>query len=448
MKKVLLTLIAYSLLLTANAQIITTVAGNGTGGFSGNGGQATAAELNQPYGVLCDASGNFYIGDFSNNVVRMVNTAGIISDFAGNHIAGFSGDGGQATAAQVSLPAGISRDGAGNIYIADASNERIRKVNTSGIISTIAGNGTMGYSGDGGPATAAELKEPFGTAIDAAGNVYIADYQNSRIRIVNTSGIIETFAGNGVSGYSGDGGQATAAAINQSTGVALDGAGNLFIADYLNNRVRMVNTSGIITTFAGNGTAGYSGDGGQATAAEINQATGVIVDVSGNLYLQEWSGFRIRKVSASGVITTLAGDGNGGYSGDGGPATAAEINRSCGLSFDGSGNLYIADELNYRIRKITGIPLGVNQAVNTNEFAVYPNPSNGQFQIVIAGEAKQSLALVDVYNMLGEKVYSNELLITNYQLLIHMNNQPAGIYLLKLQTEDGSILTKKIEVTR
>lgn len=334
---------------------IFTFAGNGTASYSGDGGAATAAELNVPIGITIDGSGNIYIADFSNNRVRVVNSSGIISTFAGNGTVPFSGDGGPATAAGVCQPRGVYVDGTGNVYIASVN--RIRKVNTGGIISTIAGCGPGEYTGDGGPATAAELNYPFGMCLDASGNMYIADWGNSCVRLVNTSGIISTYAGSaGGAGYGGDGGPATAARLFAPAGVALDRAGNLYIADYQNNRVRMVNTAGIISTFAGNGygapyNGGYSGDGGPATSAELSTVVGVTSDGSGNVYISEL-GERIRKVNSSGVISTIAGNGAAGFSGDGGLAVLAELNGPGGVALDASGNIYIVDTENQRIRKV------------------------------------------------------------------------------------------------
>jgi hypothetical protein len=259
--------------------------GNGLASHTGDGGQATAAGINTPRALTFDAKGNLYIADYGNNLIRKVNTAGIITTIAGNGMSGFSGDGGQATSASLNGPKGIALDGIGNIYISDAYNMRIRKVNTLGVITTIAGKGTAGFSGDGGQATSAELNYPERVIVDAANNFYIADYYNNRVRKINTAGIITTIAGNGTGGFSGDGGQATAAGLNQLTEVALDAANNLFIVDFLNNRIRKVNSSGIISTVAGNGTAGFSGDGGQATAAKLNNPYGISFDCIGNLYI-------------------------------------------------------------------------------------------------------------------------------------------------------------------
>ena len=332
---------------------ITTVAGNGVAGFGGDGGAAITANLNNPFGVTVDGSGTIYIADASNHRVRMVTSAGIISTIAGDGTAGYNGDGGVATASSLYSPGGVVVDGSGNVYIADSQNNRLRKVLTGGTISTVAGNGTINYGGDGGAATSASLSNPFGLAVDGLGNVYIADQQNQRIRKLATSGTITTVAGNGTYGFSGDGGPATAASLANAAGVAIDGSGNLYIADQGNNRVRKVTPAGSITTVAGNGSASFSGDGGVATAAALNFPAGVVVDGSGNLYVADSQNNRVRKVTPAGSITTVAGTGTAGYSGDGGSATGAKLNYPAGVAVDGSGNLYIADQGNHRIRKVT-----------------------------------------------------------------------------------------------
>uniref|UniRef100_UPI001FE0E2EF NHL repeat-containing protein n=1 Tax=Spirosoma luteum TaxID=431553 RepID=UPI001FE0E2EF len=316
--------------------VISTVAGTGISGFSGDGGAATAASLSGPSGLAFDASGNFYIADGGNQRIRKVSTAGIISTVAGTGISGFSGDGGAATSASLYGPADMAYDASGNLYIADIGNRRVRKVNTSGIISTVAGNGFVGFSGDGGAATAAGLYFPTGVAYDASGNLYIADANNNRIRKVSPSGIISTVAGSGGSGFFlGDGGPATAASLVSPTSVAVDASGNLYIAELNNARIRKVSTSGIISTVAGNGSQGFSGDGGPATAASLVSPTSVAVDASGNLYIADFDNHRIRKVSTSGIISTVVGTGVAGFSGDGGPATGALLYRPSGVVVDG-----------------------------------------------------------------------------------------------------------------
>jgi sugar lactone lactonase YvrE len=348
--------------MTMHAQVslpaagnISTVAGNGTAGYSGDNGLATAANLSVPEAVAVDSAGNIYIADTFNCVIRRVAAStGYISTVAGNGTRGYSGDGGTATIAELYMPTGVAVDTAGNIYFAD--NQRIRKVTAStGIITTVAGSGIQGYSGDGGPATRAELNWPWAVAVDAAGNIYFTDTDNQRIRKVAVStGIITTVAGTGTAGYSGDGGPATSANLNSPFGIAVDAAGNIYIADYFNNRVRKVTAStGDISTVAGNGTQGFSGDGATATSAEMYYPTSVAVDTVGNLYIADDVNDRIRKVTAStGIIQTLAGTGSTGYSGDGGLATGGELFWPYGVALDTAGNIYIADKDNNRIRAV------------------------------------------------------------------------------------------------
>jgi len=340
------------------AQIITTIAGDGfgvptSGGYSGDGGQATNAELFWPYSITLKG-GNIYIADTYNRCIRKISTTGVITTIAGGGSSGL-GDGGQATAANLWNPSQVIFDGAGNMYVVDENHNRIRLVNTTGIISTIAGNGQVGFGGDGGPATAAKLHGPQYIALDATGNLYIADVVNNRIRKVNTAGIISTIAGTGAAGFSGDGGQATAAKLNGPDGVTFDTNGNLYIADYSNNRIRMVNTSGIINTIVGTGVAGFSGDGGPATAAQINGPNdGIVFDALGNFYIPDALNNRVRKVNTLGIINTIAGNGTAGFSGDGGSALAAELNYPGGVALDSSlCNLYIADLYNNRVRMVS-----------------------------------------------------------------------------------------------
>ena len=455
----------FGLVSTAGAGIIT-VAGSGAtgfgeGGFSGDGGAATDARLNEPHGIALDGSGNLYISDRFNHRIRKVDASGTITTVAGSGATGsgeggFSGDGGAATDARLNLPRGIALDGSGNLYIADTKNHRIRKVDASGTITTVAGSDDTGvfggFSGDGGPATDAQLAFPHGIALDDSGNLYIADTNNLRIRKVDASGVITTVAGNGKSAFSGDGSPATGVSLNFPTAVVADASGNLFIADTGNHRIRKVPAlaielsanpsritadgtdaatiearlelqgvlksddnqsrvtfsissgtgslsdtevtvtggigpttltsgslgtvivqastpgavdatvevtviAGVITTVAGSGDPGpfgaFSGDGGQATAARLHNPVDVFADGSGNLYIADRNNNVIRKVDASGIITTVAGaDDFGGFSGDGGPATDAELRFPSGVYVDDEGNLYIGDALNNRIRKV------------------------------------------------------------------------------------------------
>ena len=340
---------------TSGTATITTVAGTGVQGFSGDGGPATSAQLREPAALAVDAAGSLFIADAKNNRVRRVSPDGVITTAAGTGVEGFFGDGGQATSAQLKTPYGVAVDVAGNLYIADSGNQRVRRVSPAGVITTVAGTGVGGFSGDGGQATSAQLNAPTAVAVDAAGNVYVADAFNHRVRRVSPDGVITTVAGSGQKGFSGDGGQATSARLNTPFGVAVDRAGNLFIADAENHRVRRVSPDGVITTVAGTGVAGFSGDGGQATSAQLNRPFGVAVDSAGNLYITDPLNHRVRRVSPAGVITTVAGSGQEGFSGDGGQATSARLAVPAAVAVDAAGNLLISDQANQRVRKVVGL---------------------------------------------------------------------------------------------
>jgi len=345
-----------------SAMTITTYAGDGVAAFSGDGGPAASAALNFPKGMAIDAAGNLYIADSQNFRVRRVSN-GIISTVAGNGIDAYSGDGGLATNAAFSDIQAVAVDAQGNLYIADSDNRRIRKVTPAGIVTTIAGIGIEGYSGDGGPATAAMIGRAEALALDAAGNLYIADSTQQRIRKISTTGIITTVAGNGLASFSGDSGLAVNASFNFPIGVAVDGAGNIYVADGNNNRIRKITPGGIISTFAGTGAAtlaSAAGDGGQAIFGSLNIPSDVAVDPSGNVYIGDAGHNEVRMVNTAGIITTVAGTGENGYSGDGGIATQALLNYPWGVKTDASGNVYVADRVNTRVRMLaSGAALGV-----------------------------------------------------------------------------------------
>ncbi len=384
--------------------IITTVAGTGEGGNAGDGGLATNAKIYSPYGLAVDAAGDVFFTDWMFNRIRKVTPDGKIATIAGKDGVNFGGDGGPAVNASLHAPNALALDGAGNLYIADSANNRIREITTDGKIKTVAGNGTAAYAGDGGPATSAEIYTPWGVALDANGNLFIADTYNQRIRKVATdgtittvagggshsedgvaattafidypagvgvsaagelaigsmnsklvrkvsaAGIIATVAGNGSTGRAGDGGPAINAQFAYPTGVAVDAAGNYYIVDQKNQQVRKVGLDGTISTAAGTGDNGNTGDGGQGAAAKLSNPQGVAVDSHGNLYIATTA--RIRMVATDGTISTVAGNGNGGYSGDGGPALSAGLSYPHGLAVDTAGNIYIADSYNHVIRKV------------------------------------------------------------------------------------------------
>ncbi|HVL67081.1 MAG TPA: Ig-like domain repeat protein, partial [Vicinamibacterales bacterium] len=345
---------------------ISTIAGTGVAGFGGDGGPATAAQLNRPNMLALDSAGNPYFSDYSNLRVRKVDRAtGIVTTVAGNGTAGFSGDGGPATSASMRNPIGIAIDAQGNIYIADWPNNRVRKVTAAtGTITTVAGDGTTGGGGDGGLATSASLT-PIGLAVDPGGHLYIADSAHDRVRRVDAAtGIITTVAGTGAGGFSGDGGLATNAQIEAPRDIAIDAAGNLYIADTGNQRVRRVDAAtGIITTLAGTGTAASTGSGGLAVNASLNQPYGLTVDSAGNVYLTERNAAVVRKIdAATGFIVAMAGTGAAGFNGDGPTATAAMLNSPTGVVVTPTGDLlYIGDFENHRVRAVV-LPAEENSA--------------------------------------------------------------------------------------
>jgi len=541
----------------ASGQIIITIAGGGGQGYSGDGGPATAADLYYPFNCATDAAGNVYIADALNYRVRKVNTSGIISTFAGTGASGYNGDNIQATAAQLSMTAGVATDAAGNVYIGDFNNCRIRKVNTLGVITTVAGTGALGYGGDGGPATAAQLFFPWNLTVDGAGNIYFSDDVNYRVRKVTTAGIISTIAGNGTGGFSGDGGQATAAEVNSVSFVSIDPAGNIFLADDQSNRTRKINTLGVISTIAGTGAAGYNGDGIQATAASLYYSSGNgggAIDYVGNIYIGDYGNNRIRKINGAGVISTIGGTGVAGFSGDGGQATAAKLNGPVAISIDAAGNIFVTDELNDRIRKIVGgailpvtltsfaanyistenavnvqwtastqtnnkwfvvekstncenwtevetlpgagttsvsmnysvmdnspmasilspaltttdgvtlyyrlkqidfdghaapfNPVAVTIIPNQNTLQVYPNPSSGKINVTVPGNFSQNATntVVTVYNISGQVVYNETIQGNNTEFTLDLSSLPSSIYLMRV-TGSNTTCQQKVLIT-
>jgi sugar lactone lactonase YvrE len=370
---------------------ITTVAGTGQPGFSGDNGPAAEAQLDDPFGIAIDAAGNVFIGDGANSRVRKVSPDGIITTVAGNGVSGFSGDGGPATEARLAGALWLASDRVGNLYLSDWSHNRVRKVSPDGIITTVAGTGPTtdeapgDYTGDGGPATAARLYYPQGLAVDAAGNLFIADSENHRIRKVRPDGTITTVAGSGPTGpdkgsSTGDGGPAIAATLRGPMCLAVDGSGNLFFTEkdplgtsaavggYTGPRfqVRKVSADGIITTVASNGVKGFSGDGGLAMEASLDNPSGVAVDMAGNLFIADYNNYRVRKVDPNGMISTVAGTGMNPYVGDGVLATATGLRGPEGLVIDAAGNLLISDSgeedhqsdglpYNERVLKVVGV---------------------------------------------------------------------------------------------
>ena len=434
--------------MQAQENIIITIAGIGTAGFSGDGGQATNATLNAPDRLYLDMFENLYIADAFNNKIRKLELiSGVISTICGNDTAAFSGDGGSASSSQLYVPQGVITDSNGNVYIVDAGNNRIRFINIlTNIISTIVGSGPSGVGvvgdiGDSGAATNAQISNPSGICIDKKNNLYISDYGNNKIRKVDAlTGIISTFAGIGTHGYmggnvgySGDGGQATAAVFSGPIQVFADKSDNIFICDQYNHGIRKVDAiTGIITTIAGIGTAGYTGDGGLAIHAQLNQPGGIFVDDRENMFIAEYGDGGIRKIDgATGIISTVAGTGTRGYSGDGGPATAAELKCS-DVVVDKNGIIYISDIDNNRIRMVYNTAMGVGnvQMGKGENVKIYPNPVNDELHI----ENGANSDLI-IYNLLGSELLETKL-ISNKEAVSIVQLTP-GIYLVKVIDASG-----------
>jgi sugar lactone lactonase YvrE len=340
--------------------VITTVAGNGAQGFSGDGGAATSAAMRGPHGIACDGAGNLFIADHANHRVRRVAAGtGVITTVAGTGVAGFNGDGGAATSASLNYPHDVYFDLDGNLLIAEYGGHRVRRVAVgTGIITTVAGTGVGGFGGDGGAATSAILQNPVYLGLEPTGSLLISEYGGHRVRRVAAgTGVITTAVGNGVAAFSGDGGAATSAGLSYPEGLVLDRAGNLFIADHGNHRVRRVAAgTGIITTVAGDGVPRFSGDGGPATSASVQNPVGLAFDRDDNLIIVDYSNHRIRRVASStGVITTIAGSGSARFGGDGGIATSASFNFPICIAMDPAGNIFIGDRSNHRVRMVSAL---------------------------------------------------------------------------------------------
>ncbi len=429
-----------------SAQTISTVVGNGVPGFAGDFGPASAAELNNVNSIFVDPIGLVYLSDALNQRIRQLKDFVTIITSAGDGIAGYSSDGILATTSELNQPGGVVADAHGNIYIGDYYNNRIRKVAFgTGIISTIGGTGAMGYGGDGGPATDAQLYWPYNVTMDTANRLYIADQYNHRCRMINlNSGIVSTVAGTGVAGYTGDGGPASLAQIYYPNYVHSDRAGNLYLTDNGNHVIRKISTSGIITTMAGNGTQGYSGDGGPATAAQLNFPGGAACDTFGNLFIADNSNNVIRMVDVTGKISTIAGNGLNGFAGDGGPAIDAEFNDPLDISTDYAGNIYVTDCLNNRIRKITRPATGFVAPKVELKMRVFPIPANTELHVEMPGNVVcQSVSILDI----SGSIVRNVLLSGTFaNITIPIKGLANGAYILQINT-DGKTMRSVFTVT-
>jgi hypothetical protein len=381
---------------------IATLAGDGAWIYQKDGVAGTAASIFLPMGVVTDPGGNLYLSDSNNNRVRKVSgQSGLISTIGGTGIAGYSGDGGAATQAMVNMPSGMAIDGAGDIYFADTSNHIIRRIDAvTNIITTVAGTpGQQGYSGDNAAATQAKLTSPEGIAFDAAGDLLIADTGNNVIRKVNAStGVITTIAGTGVAGYSGDGILAAVAQLSSPWSVTVGYDGTIYIADFYNNRVRAINSAGFISTIAGTGARAFSGDGSSATAAALNEPAAVAVDPSGDVFIADSGNDRVREVQQStGIINTVVGTGSEQFTGDGGNATSAGLYGPYALYLDGAGNLFIADMFHNRVRSVSAnavvVPYPTMSVGKTSEPVPVLLENEGNANLVVSSFAEVNSAL-------------------------------------------------------
>ncbi len=407
-----------------SAQIITTVVGTGTPGATGDGGSCKLAELYEPNSLVFDKAGNMYITDAGNNKIRKVNTTGIITTIAGTGLQNYSGDGGPATAAELNKPTSIAIDTDGNLYTGTIGDYRIRKISKEGIITTIAGTGSLGYGSDNIPATACDLYGPYMGAVDKMGNIIFTDRGNYRVCKINTAGIITTICGNGTDIHSGDNGPATAATLKDPAFTSISSLGDIFIPEDYGYCIRKIDAAGIITTFAGTGIIGNDGDGGAATAARFTLPNGVAFDDTGNVYIADYQAGVVRKVSPTGIISTLAGNGVVGYSGDGGPAIKAQIMPNA-VAVDNNGYLYIADSDNDRIRRVVPSTVGINEVekLSTN-VSIFPNPVTSELFVT----ASFRLGRVVIVNSIGQAVYTYEYFDT--KATVDISALPVGAYLV------------------
>jgi Secretion system C-terminal sorting domain len=422
--------------LHAQTNIITTIAGDGTQGYGGDGGPATSAKFNHA-DFLWLHKGSLYITDAFNHRIRKIDlTTNIISTVAGTGVAGYNGDNIAATNAQLQVPEGICLDTAGNMYISDGYNRRVRKVTAStGIITTIAGNGTIGHSGDGGAATNAQLGGPWGVFIDKNNNVYICDGIENNIRKVSSAGIISTIAGTGVAGYSGNGGPATNAQVNTPAMIATDSSGNIIFSDGSNHAIRKIDAiTAVITTIAGNGSYGYLGDGGPAFNALLYYPAGIFVDGHNNIFLADALNYVVRKIDGvSGIISTVVGSGISGFSGDGGPATSANLNIPDGIFLDSFGTMFITDyKYNNRVRMVYNPQLSIpKEPAQVAHVDIYPNPAKNEIIIEYNFDSNED-GVLQIADMMGRLLITKNLSIQKQKEGIDIEHLSQGVYLYRV----------------
>lgn len=412
--------------LNTKAQTITTIAGSTQGFTNGTG---TAAQFNTPTCLVMDPSGNIYVSDRNNHCIRKITTAGVVTTFAGSGVAGYAD--GTGTLAQFNAPSGLAIDAAGNIFAADDADHRIRKITTVGVVTTFAGSGVRGFAD--GTGIAAQFGDPYGLAIDAAGNIYVGDQGNNRIRKITNTGVVTTFAGSGINGFAD--GIGTVAQFKFPIGVVVDNSGTVFVTDRANNRIRKISSTGVVTTLSGTGVAGFAD--GIGTVAQFNSPSGIAIDAAGNLFVTDCYNHRIRKITATGTATTLAGTGVAGFAD--GSGTIAKFNYPQGITVDSAGALFVADASNNRIRKITGV-LATNDYLLENRISVYPNPTSSLITIELEDLIDAKMIL---FNVNGEMIQSQNLV--NNKTTIDMNGLADNIYVIQITTDKYTIFKKVVK---
>ncbi len=456
MKKLTFLLLAVSSsLATIHAQsgIINTIAGDGIAGFAGDGTSATNSKLDTIQFIAVDDSDNVYIADAQNNRIRKVyKQTGIIATIAGTGTPGYTGDYGLAVNAAIDYPVAIAIGPGGDVYFTDGGNGVVRKITKStGVINTFAGTGIFGNSGDDSAATNCRFEAPTGIAVDNLGNVYIADADtgNSRVRVVDAAnGNIYAFAGTGRHGFSGDGAAATAAQLNQPLGISLDNSGNLYIADWENAVVRKVTiSSGIISTVAGiHGVFTPELTNGTATSVPISYPTDVACDVNGNVYISDVGTGVIRELTPSnGNETMLAGNGLPGFDGDGGQALNAELNYPFAVALDGASNIFIGDLLNFRIREVNAYVSTVPEISASGNFSVYPNPVSNILNIAFSATYNSAQSTLEIMDITGRAIINSPLSIVNSNASVDVSTLSAGMYFIKISNTASSEVVKFIK---
>jgi uncharacterized protein (TIGR03437 family) len=435
-----------------SAQSINTIAGNGVDGYNGDDRPAVEAQLDEPRSVAMDKAGNLYIADFYNDRIRRVDPEGVITTYAGSGQHGFYGDGLPATRGQFRYPRSVAVDSLGNLFIADMYNHRVRKVDSAGTMTTVAGNGLEESDGDGGPATEASVLFPVCVALDKDDNLYIAEHDGHRVRKVGGDGVITTVAGNGVKGFLGDGGPAVNASLSEPNVLLVAGDGVMYIADTANHRIRMVDESGVITTIAGTGVQGARGDGGPATEAELNHPRGLALGDDGILYIADCLNHTIRKIAGDGVISTVAGNRREGFSDDGGPPPAASLAEPRGMMMDPLGRIIFSDTDNHRVRLVDlgPPPLDPRPVITgvSNGASFQPGLASATW-VTITGEKLSEVSRI----WTGADFDGNNLPTTLDDVSVKINGKPAFPYYISptqlnvLADDDAQTGEVSVEVT-